>query len=91
MPGRVQEAVARDIARVSVTSPELASGALAATALAVAAQIDNPKNSATSKSMLARVLVDALDRLFTLTPEERADDGIDQLTRARQKRKARNA
>jgi len=38
--------VARDIARVSVTSPELASGALAATALAVAAQIDNPKNSA---------------------------------------------
>ncbi len=69
--------------------PPARGGALAATALAVAGEIDNPKNSATSKSMLARGLVAAINTLFALTPEERPDDGIDQLATARAKRLAR--
>jgi hypothetical protein len=41
----------------------LSEGAFAATALALAAELDEPGNSATSKSMCARVLTETLEKL----------------------------
>lgn len=90
-PGPVETAVDRDLARVAASSPDLASGGLGAMAKAIAAQIDNPKASPTSKSMLSRVLLDTLVKLFDMAPEEVRSDGIDELVKARAKRKARRA
>jgi hypothetical protein len=63
----VSEAVLRDLGRY----PErLAESALAASALALAREIDTGSNSATSKSMCAKALQDALRELRELAPPE---------------------
>lgn len=62
----VSAAVKRDLAALG--DPVLKTGALAATALELAAQMDAPGNSATSKSMCAKSLADVLERLRELAP-----------------------
>jgi hypothetical protein len=62
-----------------------ASGALAATALAMAEEIDAP-NSATSKSMCARVLIDTMERLRAAAPPEEKEDRVDEIAQRRARR-----
>lgn len=82
----VVAAVTRDLAAIGRRDAELGCGALASLALAMAAEIDEPGNSATSKSMCARVLADTLERLAVLAPVEEGGDRIDELGDKRAKR-----
>lgn len=82
----VVDAVNRDLDRLRRRDPLLADSALAATALAMAAEID-AANSATSKSMCEAALQKALDRLAELAPPERERDGLDDLSARRAKRR----
>jgi hypothetical protein len=60
-------------------------GSLSATALAMAAEIDG-ENSATSKSMCAKVLVDTMERLRAAAPPEKREDGVDEIAKRRERR-----
>lgn len=82
----VTASVEADLAAVAKQDKALATGALAALALSMARQLDDPGNSATSKSMCARVLLDTMSRLRELTPEAEEADGVDDLQKRRQKR-----
>jgi hypothetical protein len=79
----VAAAVERDLAEIRKRDSELADSALAASALTLARELDNPRNSATSKSMCARALHDALDRLRSLAPAKPEIDELDDLTKRR--------
>lgn len=83
----VEAAVTRDIAELAGRDERLAESGLAASALALARELDNP-NSATSKSMCARSLLETLDRLRQLAPPERKRDRIDELASRRASRRA---
>lgn len=88
----VVEAVHRDLAALRARSPELADSAMAAAAAALAAEIDDPDNSATSKSMCARALSDIFEQLRSLTPaEEPKEDRLVNLAARREARRARSA
>jgi hypothetical protein len=67
---------------------DLRGSALAATALALAAEVDKAKNSATSKSMCARVLADVLGQLRELKPPAEEGDSLDDLAARRRARRA---
>lgn len=70
----------------------LAKSAIAATALAMAREIDAPANSATSKSLCAARLVEAMDRLHALAAEERqAGSRLDEIAKRREERLGRAA
>jgi hypothetical protein len=56
----VVKAVKRDIADIRKRDKALGDSALAASALVLAEQLDDPENSATAKSMCARALREAL-------------------------------
>lgn len=62
--------------------------ALAATALALARELDKPKNSATSKSMCAKALVDVLRELRASAPVRVEADGVTDLNERRERRRA---
>ena len=81
-PG-VVAAVERDLALIRKLSPELADSALAASALAMAREIDTPHNSATSKSMCAKALLDALALIRDLSPPTEEGDTLDELASRR--------
>jgi hypothetical protein len=85
----VTEAVERDIKAISRRDKALADSALAALALSLAAELDNQGNSATSKSMCAKTLLDALERLQELAPDEETKDNLDDLSARRAARLAR--
>lgn len=84
---RVIGAAERTVERIGETDPDLADGVLAATAMALAYQIEHPGNSATSKSMCARELRETMDRLRELAPPLTKKDGIDELKAKREKRR----
>jgi hypothetical protein len=65
----------------------VAGSALAATALALAAELD-AGNSATSKSMCAKALVDVLREVRALAPPRKETDGVDDLATRRAERRA---
>lgn len=83
----VVEAAQKDLERLALRAPELADSTLAATALKLAAEIDAPGNSATSKSMCAARLLETMDRLRELAPPEVAGDKLDDLTKRREKKR----
>ena len=91
MSESVEEAVQRDIAAIARRDSSLASSALAATALSMARELDDKGNSATSKSMCAARLLDTLDRLRELAPEEETKDNLDDLSARRAARLARRS
>lgn len=70
---------------------DLATSALAASALALAREIDNAGNSATSKSMCARELREHMEQLRSLIPTDQEADELDDLARRREARRARSA
>lgn len=81
----VTEAVERDIDALG----EKAKGSgFAATALALAGALDGD-NSATSKSMCAKALIDVMRELRTLAPPKRQEDKVDEIAKRRQRRLAR--
>lgn len=85
----VREAVERDLAEIRECDEKLADSSIAATALVMADQLDDPGTSATSKSMCAKALREAMDRLRDLTPPKPAGDSIDDLAKQREQRRAR--
>jgi hypothetical protein len=88
----VAKAVQRDLDTIAETAPQIANGALAMTALSLAASIDDPDTSPTARSMCARALVDVISKLNDQVPEvAAADDPIDALASRRAKRKAASA
>lgn len=58
---------------------EFRSGGLAASALELASQLDDPGVSATAKAACARALRECLDRLRELAPPAVEDDRLDEL------------
>ncbi len=88
MTGSVVDAVKRDLAEIGRVDKELAKSALAASALAMAAEMDDVSISATAKANCARVLLDSLDRLRALMPPAEERDGIDELGARRAGRRA---
>lgn len=83
----VEAAVRRDIDEIASRDAWLAQSGLAASALALARELDNP-NSATSKSMCGRTLLETLDRLRELSPPAKKHDRIDELAGRRAARRA---
>lgn len=85
----VVEAVTRDLASIRKRAPELADSALAASALVLAAELDDKGNSATSKSMCSRALVEVMEELRALAPPPvKKADGVDDLGTKRAARRA---
>ena len=90
-PARLLNAVGSELERLRKSAPDLADGALAASALAMAMEIEHPFNSATSKAACQARLAEALKELRELAPAEEAMDGIDQLAAKRAARRAGGA
>jgi hypothetical protein len=66
-------------------------GPLAETALALARELDDDGNSATSKSMCAKAMVDVLRELRTLAPPKVEDTDLERARKRRADRVARGA
>ena len=81
----VSDAIEKELAELP---DELANSALAAVALSLGRELDSSGNSATSKSMNARVLFDVLLKLRDLAPKEEAKDDLDELAERRRRRLA---
>lgn len=79
----VTEAVERELKAMPAA---VGRSAVAAAALAMAGEIDDPGNSATSKSMCSKELREAMTALRALAPAKRKSDQIDDLTKRRAKR-----
>lgn len=75
----VAEAAEREIAEIRRRDPALADSTLAALALALAREVDDPGNSATSKSMNAHQLRDTIVKLRELAPPVKVRDELDEL------------
>lgn len=82
----VVDSVRRDLAKIATLDSELAQSGLAASALALAKELDKPGNSATSKSMCARALAEALEKLREQAPEPEEEDKVKDLGARRRKR-----
>jgi hypothetical protein len=85
--GAVEKATRADIALIAATDPRLAASGLAATALALSRELDDAGNSATSKSMCAKALMDALDRLRELAPPQKEESELERKRRERSERR----
>lgn len=81
------DAVKRDLTAIGKRDAELARSGLAASALALAREIDEKANSATSKSNCARAMLETLDRLRALAPTEKESDRVDDLSARRAARR----
>lgn len=79
----VSEALERELAAMP---QELRESTLAATAMSLADALDDPDNSATSKSMCGRVMLDILDRLRELAPPQQQTTQLDDIRNRRQQR-----
>lgn len=86
--GRVQtiDAVERDIAEIAKRDPELAKSGLAAAALRMAYELENPWNSATSKAQCAKSMRELIEVLLERAPEAPTKDGVDALSADRESR-----
>lgn len=85
----VLESVEAELAELAKRDKPLAESAVAATAKQLAQELDAPTNSATSKAMCAKALMDALDRLRELAPAPEKKDELDELFSRRDRRRSR--
>lgn len=92
-PIHVIDATMAEITELAARAPNLGldESAMAASALALAYEIQNPFNSATSKSMCAHELRETMSKLRDLAPARDEDDGIDDLSTRRAARLAKPA
>jgi hypothetical protein len=81
----VEAAVERDLEALGSRAAE---SGLAATALALAREMDSPKNGGTSKSMIAKALNETMAELRALAPPKQEADGLDDLTKRREARRS---
>lgn len=81
----VREAVESDLKKFP---EELQVSAWAAVALTMADVLDDKSNSATSRSMCAKVLIDTMEKLRGLAGHEEEEDGLDELSSRRAARSA---
>lgn len=88
LPSRVIIAIERDLDDLADRDPVLAESGLAATALALAYELDHPGNSATSKSQCARALNETMEKLIALAPPAAKADKLDEIAAKREKRLA---
>lgn len=84
--GTVVEAVREELGALDRSKAGAAGSAMAAAALVLAAELDDPTNSATSKSMCSKELRELMGRLHELAPSEPAKDGVDELRARRERR-----
>ena len=84
----VAAAVAAELAEYGRRKPGLERSPLAAAALALAADMDDPATGSTSRSMVAKELRDTLAALRALAPAEEAKDDLDELAERRAARRA---
>jgi len=84
----VIDGAGREVESIRKRDEELAESALAASAVALAREIEHPYNSATSKSMCAREMRDTLDRLRELVPPAERKDKVDEVAAKRASRRA---
>jgi hypothetical protein len=89
--GSVVEALERDLAAVRKRAPAVADSTLAAAAMVLARELDDADNSATSKSMCARALAEALDTLQAAAPDTEETSKLDELNARRAARLGRPA
>jgi hypothetical protein len=68
-------AVEADLALIRSRDPKVADSGIAAGALQMAHEIEDPYNSATSKSMCMKSLQQAMDRLLELSPPGQEEEG----------------
>ncbi len=83
----VVEAVRADIEKLGAGGQ---GSGLAATALALAAELD-ARNSATSKSMCAKSLIDVMRELRALAPPAESEDDLERARKRREDRLARQS
>ncbi len=83
----VAEAVERELVELAKRDKAVAESALGASAMVLAREMDTVGNSATSKSMCARALLETMNRLNELAPEAIAGDKLDDLAKRREKRR----
>lgn len=84
----VAAAVQRDLDAIAERDADLAASGLAASALALAARMDDSGNSATSIAACARALAEHLAALRALMPPVAESDAVDELASARAARVA---
>lgn len=85
----VEAGVQRDLSRLGAGARD---SALAESALALAAEMDDSGNSATSKAMCAKALLETMATLRQLAPAKKEADKADELAeRRRSVRAARRA
>ena len=82
---RLRPAVLRDLARLPL---DVSGSTAAAACIELARQVDDSDNSATSKSMCARVLVDTMAALRALVPDEPEGDKVEDIAARRAARLA---
>jgi hypothetical protein len=82
------DAVERDLAELRERDAELAESSLAAAALRMAYELENPFNSATSKSQCAKALREIVDRLRELAPEKEEAGEVEALREDRDARRS---
>jgi len=87
--GPVYRAVELDLREIAKRDPELAGGAVAATALSLARSMDDTKTSATARATCAARLMDALDKLRALAPTTAKESELDKFRARRAARQGR--
>lgn len=87
-PGSGSSVVAALERELAELPAEFAGSTLAASAMALAREMDKPGNSATSKSMCARALNETLEKLRAQIPEADEGDELDELAARRAERLA---
>lgn len=84
----VIDAVVQELAAIRKEKPEVADSAIAATALRMAYELDNPYTSATAKSMCAKALHQAMDHLTEEAPPGETKKGrLDELREEREEKR----
>lgn len=87
-PSRVIDANEREIESWRGMAAKLADSTFAAMAIALAYEVEDPYNSATSKAYCARELRETMTLLRAMLPADEKKDGIDDLERRRAERLA---
>lgn len=87
-PARVIDAIEREIESWRGLAPLVADSTYAATAVALAYEVEDPWNSATSKAYCAKELRETMTLLRAMLPVAEKKDGINELERRREERLA---
>lgn len=85
------DAATSDLASLRERAADLADSALGATLLQLAHELDHPYNSATSKAMCAKALLDVMEKIRELAPPAPTEDWLDGLNAQRDAEVARLA